>query len=438
MPTGWTGRFWPRTECDFNAWFGSDPGYKDCTSDAQCDTSHVCYGGKCMLNCTSTGTRFCQGASGLNNSSAICAPAGTVDVCTYPQGTVCKTGDCQGLYQCYGTWGDLSATQGGAAPATLVEPTSNGTTDVNYDVSMVSGYNVQTAVQPSVPASGANCYAPSCTSDLNASCPANLQVTEAPTSVSGPIPCGNGTFCQSGACVNNVCVIGCNDPIDQCQTANPPAGLDCTALVPGGNGAEYEDMYSSSNLSQQSPTTAVHSMSSGNQGTATCWGTADCAPGETCATGLVSNFPSGVGLCVSGGLPVSAINCKTQSDVGNPCGGYTTPMYPNALGYTCVSTGSGTNDVACVPAYNPPVSGLGTLESPSGLTPLFTGEASLMNPAWMTAALQAGGGTTPFYKTFGAACPHEYAWSYDDYAGGLDCNSGSGGAQVNFTVTFGP
>ncbi len=112
-------------------------------------------------------------------------------------------------------------------------------------------------------------------------------------------------------------------------------------------------------------------------------------------------------------------------------------MYPNALGYTCVSTGSGANDVACVPAYNPPVSGLGTLESPSGLTPLFTGEASLINPAWKTAALQAGGGTTPFYETFSAACPHEYAWQYDDHSGGLDCNS-SGGANVNFAVTFGP
>lgn len=121
--------------------------------------------------------------------------------------------------------GSLSATQGTTGPVSLVEPTSNGTTNVNYDVSPVNGYNVQTAVQPSVPASGANCYAPSCTSDLNASCPANLQITEAPTSASGPIPCGSGTFCQSGACVNGTCVVGCNDPIDQCQTANPPAGL---------------------------------------------------------------------------------------------------------------------------------------------------------------------------------------------------------------------
>jgi hypothetical protein len=106
MPAGWTGRFWPRTECHFNTLFKNDPGYADCSSDSQCTAGHVCYGGKCMLDCTSGGTSFCQGSSGLNNASATCAPAGTsgVNVCTYPQGTVCKTGDCQGLYQCYGTW----------------------------------------------------------------------------------------------------------------------------------------------------------------------------------------------------------------------------------------------------------------------------------------------------------------------------------------------
>ncbi len=132
MPAGWTGRFWPRTECHFNTLFNNDPGYADCTSDSQCTAGHVCYGGKCMLDCTSGGTSFCQGSSGLNNASATCAPAGTsgVNVCTYPQGTVCKTGDCQGLYQCYGTWGSLSATQGTTGPVSLVEPTSNGTTNV--------------------------------------------------------------------------------------------------------------------------------------------------------------------------------------------------------------------------------------------------------------------------------------------------------------------
>jgi hypothetical protein len=46
MPAGWSGRFWPRTECDFGL-FASDPGFKDCSSTADCDPTNICVGGKC-------------------------------------------------------------------------------------------------------------------------------------------------------------------------------------------------------------------------------------------------------------------------------------------------------------------------------------------------------------------------------------------------------
>ncbi|MGH7843015.1 MAG: thaumatin family protein [Candidatus Binataceae bacterium] len=78
MPAGWSGRFWPRTECQFDALFDNDKGYKECTATSQCGAGHVCYGGMCMLDCTSGDTPFCQGATGLNNQSAICLPGGFV------------------------------------------------------------------------------------------------------------------------------------------------------------------------------------------------------------------------------------------------------------------------------------------------------------------------------------------------------------------------
>src|ERR1019366_1936293 len=82
----------------------------------------------------------------------------------------------------------------------------------NYDVSHVSGYNMSVVVTPPTAQAGGTCQAPGCLTDLNTSGPAALQVTE-PVGSTGPIPCGTGTFCQSGTCVNgDTCVIGCNDP----------------------------------------------------------------------------------------------------------------------------------------------------------------------------------------------------------------------------------
>jgi hypothetical protein len=453
MPSGWSGRFWPRTECQFDTLFGSDKGFQSCTTSSDCTVNntvnnpHICYGGKCLLTCNNGSAPFCQGASGLDNTSAICAPVSSSTeptaplVCTYPQGTVCKTGDCLGLYQCYGSWPDNSysntALQTAGAPVALFEATFTGTKTVNYDVSLVNGYNTQIGVKPSITATGANCYRPHCISNLNASCPANLRVTEPPSSKKSSISCGVGTYCQSGACVAGQCVIGCSDPGDLCAGANPPAGLDCQSTLSGGE--TYQDMYLAKDDTSSSPTYNV-AMSSGNQGDATCWGSVDCPPGETCEmagqAGIPANFPAGVGVCASSGKYAQQINCQFQSDTGKACGGYQGDGYPSALGYTCISTGTGNTDVACVPAYNPPVSGLGSGQTASGQPELLTGVGSFINPDWLTAAKQAGGGTKPYYKTFANACPHEYGFSYDDIAGDISCYSQ--GPNINFILNFGP
>jgi hypothetical protein len=458
MPSGWSGNFWARTGCDFVTPFNNDPDYQSCTATSQCAAGHVCYGGECLLDCTSgsTGdTPFCQGQTGLDNPNAICLldqpnAQGTprVQVCTYPQ--LCQTGDCAGLYQCYGDWNGLDTKHTGAAPVSLFELTSNSATSVNYDVSLVSGYNTAISVVPS----SNSCYAPGCVTDLNQVCPANLQVTASPTASPGPtpIPCGSG-YCETGFCNgNSTCVVGCNQPGLQCASSPAPAGLNCTSVIPSPtaspfwspDGSEYRDMYSAKNLSNAVTTQGNGiSMASANQGTATCWADIDCKPGQTCAMGLVPAFPDGVGLCLPEGSP--PINCASQSDVGNACGGYEGDGFPNALGYTCVSiipspfpSGSPTPSpgVACVPAVE---AGLGSLETPTATAspaPLFSGLGGLTNPEWQAAAMQAGNGTIPYYETFSNACPHEYAWQYDDNSGGLNCDTGTGGANVNMTISF--
>jgi hypothetical protein len=436
LPPEWSGRFWPRTECDFEGMFGNDPDFEACASTSDCSQErqpHICYGGRCLLDCTVGDTSFCQGMSGLGNADAICvhsAFAGDVRFCSYPQNTVCRTGDCQGLYQCYGEWDDNVATYTAVGPVSLFEPTSNSASNVNYDVSLVSGYNTQISARPSVE----SCYTPACVTDLNAVCPANLRVTTAPTASQGPIPCGVNTFCQSGACVEEICVIGCNDPADQCDTASPPTGLECGEVVPAEDGGDGTTTYSQMYLAKGP---SGETMISGNQGTPTCWGALDCLPGEVCRT-CIQGFPADVGICLpaDGSLPQPQTDCAAQADVGKACGGYA-GGFTDAITYACASIGWRAGDVACVPAYGPPVSGVGTLVTGTdGTTKFYSATASPLNPTWMAAARKAGGGT-PWFEIFSNACPHQYGWQYDDHTGGFACNPADG-SSVDFTITFGP
>src|ERR1700674_5331066 len=177
-----SGRFWARTECEFEDLYQSGPAtgstrsnpFTTCTKDTDCPTNlpgvtYDCLGGVCMVDFTSNNTNpFCQSEMGKpGNTDAICSnntppPPTTVppqpewtkfNVCTYSGGFVCKTGDCSGLYQCEGTWTDqgfaIPWTVGGVAPATLFEPTSSSASIVNYDVSNVSGYNTEIRVNVS-------------------------------------------------------------------------------------------------------------------------------------------------------------------------------------------------------------------------------------------------------------------------------------------------
>lgn len=78
----------------------------------------------------------------------------------------CITGDCGGQKKCHGV--------GGEPPATLVEFTLNSPIDF-YDVSLVDGYNMPISIVP-YGGGSSGCQAVKCVSDLNRSCPSNLQV----------------------------------------------------------------------------------------------------------------------------------------------------------------------------------------------------------------------------------------------------------------------
>lgn len=485
-PANWTsGIFWARSECDFSGTFGQDSDYVDCTSTSQCSQTpnpHVCYGGKCVIDCsTSSGTK--GSCSALANS--VCVGAAGSSGGTYTAGSfcgfaggVCKTGDCgSGLYQCQGTWDSNAADQGPGTPATQFEITDNSAADggsgaASYDVTNLAGYNNPISVSldftPSGSATDPACYATTCNTDLNTICPSLLQVIEPPTaSPVTTVSCGGG-YCQSGACETcpsgggssclggMTCVIGCGAPGKLCGSNYPSpvsapgvSSLRCDSAISSGSvhgipfssdGSEYRDMYDAANDSGVVSSSHVGvTMFSGNQGTPTCWGDIDCAPGESCLIGPtnsgISGLPSYVGICATSnpggtptGLPVT--DCNSASDIGNHCGGY-----PSSPVYTCVAATSVSTGVACLPAYDLPTAGLGTFDSSSGF---FDGIGAPLNPEWESAALWASGngttaGTTPYYETFSNACPHQYAWTYDDNTGGLACN----GYPLAFTVTFG-
>jgi hypothetical protein len=480
-----SGSFWARTECHFKD-FEADPDYVACNTSADCGSSHVCLGGRCLIDCSTpppSGTGSVNGTngncSGLANSVCVAAAKSSAgnytlgSYCGFSNG-VCATGDCgSGQWQCQGSWdnssegsGTLTILDGPAPPVSQFELTDAGT-NTTYDVSNVAGYN--TAVGYTVPtAPPISCqYSPvGCVSDLNTSCPSLLQVTEAPTSTgTGPISCGTGTHCRSGACVscptgsencvsNNTCVIGCTAP-SKCANASASSSLQtlCTTQIAGGagntftlngttytaDGAEFQDMFGNVNTSGK--------IGFGNQGatmidldggTFLCWGDKDCPPTDNCLLGSangIANFPSYVGICVNSssgeGDQPAPLNC-TSSDTptGQDCGQY------NGLGaFTCVAANTTQKD-ACVPNFDPAIVGFGTFDAP-----YYTGVGGFPNPEWVYAALVVSGGsqtdpwgTTPFYQTFSEACPYEYQYPYDDKAGSFTCQTDITSAV---TVTFG-
>jgi hypothetical protein len=425
-------QFWARTGCQFDTYYPTS-----CATTSDCATGFDCFADRCVPDCSQQKSdSYCQSQFTGNPSTATCYQNKYCVV----EG-ICATGDCNGQYSC-----TTDGTKVGASgPTSVFEPTvDSGDNLTYYDVSLASGYNVPIKVQLSVTPSG-TCQESQCNSDLLSSCNSALQITTAPTATVGPIPCGAGLYCQAGACVNNTCVLGCNDPGDQCTRIDPQCTtplkdgtLKCCSQVPSGtgwtkDGADYVDMYLAKNYSGATDPTnkgSADPMLSSNSGNPVCWGAQDCAPGQTCQMGVITatGWPAEVGICIG---PNPTQWCNGMA-VGAACGAdlaYDT----GAFGYTCVDTTSADLPLACVPPFGSnAIIGLGTLTQGNVSGTYYSGEAGLLNPEWQAAALQAGGGTTPFYKTVAQACPNQYTIQYDDNSGSFTCTQ-----DVNYTVIFG-
>ena len=135
-----SGSFWARTECHFKD-FDADPDYVACNTSADCGSSHVCLGGRCLIDCSTpprSGTGSVNGTngncSGLANSVCVAA-ARKLRLVHYTIGSycgfsngVCATGDCgSGQWQCQGSWdnssegsGTLTILDGPAPPVSRV------------------------------------------------------------------------------------------------------------------------------------------------------------------------------------------------------------------------------------------------------------------------------------------------------------------------------
>jgi hypothetical protein len=456
---------------------------------ASCETNGDCPSGACDQEsgqCTCTGDADCGGAPCQANGKCattanVCLPE-TVTSGTFwprtgcvlhdrvsPTTLTCVTGACSSTSNDGSQLLDCSIANGGGSPKNPVAQfeVTTSSTSLNYDVSIAAGFNVETAgvpvgggwVEPGTPATQViACLEAGCTGDLNASCPANLRFT-APGG--GPTigcldPC---TACANGA------DIGCDDTTGDSYT-------DCDA---GMGSVTNRSLYCAKNT-VITPATLQYAQASPNQGTATAFGQADCAYGTTFTIPEFESgyaLPAGQGVCLYLDAPQGTIphfndygwadaasgttkNCGglppdyAALPDGTPCGGYLAKQsndgstgYANGLGYTCQTVKASSTTLSppphlCMP---PTTNGLGQCVADSrGENPLYTAVGGVANASWIAAGIIAGGGTTPYYATFKDACPHAYAWQYDDLSSGFGCDptleSSPGSAFTGFDVTF--
>eukprot|EP00928_Gymnodinium_smaydae_P024574 TRINITY_DN19847_c0_g1_i1.p1 TRINITY_DN19847_c0_g1~~TRINITY_DN19847_c0_g1_i1.p1 ORF type:complete len:234 (+),score=0.25 TRINITY_DN19847_c0_g1_i1:67-768(+) len=142
----------------------------------------------------------------------------------------CNTGDCGGLLNCQGS---------GQPPATLAEYTLNGGNNRDtYDISLVDGFNIPLSITPS----DGTCTAPTCSSNVNTVCPAELKVTDGCNSAC--VAFNTPQYCCTGNYVDNFSPT--NYPKifkDQCPQAYSYAKDDTSSTFICASGANYKIVF---------------------------------------------------------------------------------------------------------------------------------------------------------------------------------------------------
>lgn len=177
-----------------------------CAQAADCSGGASCTGGLCSVTAV-----FCMPklwTSGVFWPRTGCVKTGDKLNCL--TGQCNPAGGTEGLVDC------AVQKTGPMSPISLFEATIN-TDNVNYDVSMASGYNLPVNVTPiggchklagiAFPQNKVACFASACQGDLKASCPSVLQKKSGST------------------------VIGCDWPCHLCTSPNPPAELKCSDYI---------------------------------------------------------------------------------------------------------------------------------------------------------------------------------------------------------------
>jgi len=358
-----------------------------CDSDAECADGQTCSEHACT--CSADSDCAFQTPSGTpaarcDLESGRCTSSATVDVSPGWSGRFWARTECSGAEDAFvcatgqcgpdsGSDFDCAATAATANRATLFELSAAGTSGIdNFDVSLVSGYNVPVVVtvelpedhatwkpdtdyaagaqilemvgehnfgftaagkpgrsgmtKPDFPATwtdsvsdgadlrwvnvGPQCERSGCESDLLTTCPPALQVKS-----------GNS-------------VVACDAPANQCVDSMASCHDELSYYQCQNNGGP-KDLFGNV-LDLQSP----------NADTYVCFSADDCPPGTTCELDpeFVSGFtmPQGTGLC----LPVTQNGGCAPGDEGKPCPLRTYPF----VDYQCQTlTGRASNAQVCIP-----------------------------------------------------------------------------------------
>eukprot|EP00253_Pinus_taeda_P021529 PITA_21529 len=142
----------------------------------------------------------------------------------------CNTGDCGGLLNCQGS---------GQPPATLAEYTLNGGNNRDtYDISLVDGFNIPLSITPS----DATCTAPTCSSNINTVCPAELKVTDGCNSAC--VAFNTPQYCCTGDYLNNCPPTNYSKIFKaQCPPAYSYAKDDASSTFTCASGANYKIVF---------------------------------------------------------------------------------------------------------------------------------------------------------------------------------------------------